>query len=200
MEPVHVGHEDIHAAGGKHGLLHDPVARESVEGIVHGPPLDDLLARLDVGNDPKTPRPDGLCLLLPLGFSRKLDHGEPEERLVAVGQNVHVVGVEHPEVHAHRVGPGYAEEDVLAVLVHYLALVGHSHRHAHSLERQTLIEPVYIRQAGTGGQHHLSIDTAREDIQFTPEVFPIRRRKCLHDMTGFVVLSLEVGLGIIAQP
>src|SRR5450756_1180167 len=144
---VHVAGEEVDAARGKDRLLHYPVPREAVQDLICLPPLDDLLSRLDVRDDAQALRAGGLRLLLPPALPRELDHGEPQERFVAVGQHVHVFRVEHSEVYPHRMRPRKPEEYVLAVLVDDLALVGHGYPHAHRLEREALVVAVHVGEA-----------------------------------------------------
>ena len=117
--------------------------------------------------------PAALRLLLPLRLARELDHGEPQERFVAVGQDIDVIGVEHAQVDPHPVRPRDAEQDVLAVLVDDLALVGHRDAHPHGLEGEARVVAVDVGEARARGPHHLPVDAAREDAELPPEVLAL---------------------------
>ncbi len=118
---------------------------------------------------------------------------------MAVGQDIDVIRIEDAEIHPHPVRPWNTEEDILAVFVHYLALIRHGDGKAHSFQGEARIISVHVGKAGACGKHHLAVYPARKDSQPLPCLLPLFRGQGLHDMARLVILPVEVNLKVIAE-
>ena len=49
---------------------------------------------------------------------------------MAIGQSINIIGVKNSEVNTHLMWPGKTEDNILAVLIYNLTLVGHRYAQA----------------------------------------------------------------------
>jgi hypothetical protein len=102
-----------------------------MESVIHLPSLNRLLTGLNVGNNAQSLCPDRSGFILLLRLPGQLHHGETEEGLMAIGQSINIIGIKNSEVNKHLVWIGKTEDNILAVLIYNLTLVGHRYAQAH---------------------------------------------------------------------
>ena len=152
---VHVGGEHVDAAGGDGELLGEPVAGEADEDVVDLEALHELLAGLDGADDAQALGAGGLGLLLGRRLVGGGDEGGADHGLVAVDDDVDVVGVDDAEVDLDGVRRGRAEERVLGELERDLRAVGGGDAEAQALEGEAHVVAVDVGEAARGGEHAL---------------------------------------------
>ena len=190
---VHVGGEHVEAAGGDGELLGQPVAGEADEDVVDLEALDELLAGLDGADDAQALGAGGLRLVLGRRLMRGGDQGGADHRLVAVDDDVDVLGVDDAEVDLDRVRRRRAPQRVLGELERDLRAVGGGDAEAQALEGEAHVVAVDVGEAARGGEHALVEDAARHDAELLPLRDARRRGHLLDERRRALVVAVELG-------
>src|SRR4030042_5777733 len=95
--------------------------------------------------------------------------------------------------------PRYAVEPTLAEFVDNLALVRHRHTEPHRLQSEALVVAIDIGKARAGGEHHLAIYAARENVQLPPLLFALLRGERLDYYAGLIEFSMKICFDKVAQ-
>ena len=186
-DALHVDDHRLDGAGEHGELLVEEVARRR-DAVAH----EDLVARAADAGEVDALGALRLRLGDQLGVAGRVDEHRREGRLVAVDDDVDLVGLEDAEVHLGGQRRGRAEEDV--------ADVGREHRAAPAVgERaaQRRLEDVLGVEvdAHVGAVHDLddlAVDGARRQAELLPERLALRRRPPRVD-------DLAVGLAELGQ-
>jgi len=189
---VHVGGEDVEAAGRDGQLLAEPVAGEADEDVVDLEALHELLAGLDGADDAQPLGAGGPGLLLRGRLVGRGDEGGADHGLMAVHGDVDVRGVDDAEVDLDRMRGRGAEQGVLGELERDLGAVGGGDAEPQALEGKTDVVAVHVGEAARGGEHVLVQHAARQDAELLPLGDALGRRHLLDERRRALVVAVHL--------